>query len=343
MYLKAIAHAVPSARFSQSEVWEAFRDSPSAQRLRSRSVDLVRRVLLGDNGVDTRHFALPQIPELFEYGAETLNEGFEREAPVLALRALQNACAEAAWRPQELDALFVCTCTGYLCPGVSSHVAEQAGMRSNAYLQDLVGLGCGAALPTLESARHFLIAHPEATVAVVAVEVCSAAFYMDDDPGVIISACLFGDGASATLWSGSQAANPAWRLHSYQQWHQPQEREILRFTNRGGKLRNQLTKVVPQKASQAVKRLYAEAATRPIDRVISHTGGRDVIEAIGAELPHETLAESRRTLRAFGNMSSPSVLFALEDCLKSEGTPGELWLTAFGAGFSTYACRLSAV
>ena len=42
------------------------------------------------------------------------------------------------------------------------------------YLQDIVGLGCGAAIPTLRSASHFLCAHPSAKVAVVAVEICSA-------------------------------------------------------------------------------------------------------------------------------------------------------------------------
>ena len=47
--------------------------------------------------------------------------------------------------PADLDALIICTCTGYLCPGVTSYVSEQLGLRTDAYLQDLVGLGCGAA------------------------------------------------------------------------------------------------------------------------------------------------------------------------------------------------------
>jgi alkylresorcinol/alkylpyrone synthase len=41
-------------------------------------------------------------------------------------------------------------------------------------------------------------------------------------------------------------------------------------------------------------------------------------------------------------MSSPSVLFALEETLK-EGPPttdGDFWLVSFGAGFSAHSCRL---
>ena len=41
-------------------------------------------------------------------------------------------------------------------------------------------------------------------------------------------------------------------------------------------------------------------------------------------------------------MSSPSVLFALEETLKT-ATPtaadGDFWLVSFGAGFSAHSCR----
>jgi predicted naringenin-chalcone synthase len=82
-------------------------------------------------------------------------------------------------------------------------VAEQLGFRTDAFLQDLVGLGCGAAIPSLRAAEAILAAQPSVVVACVAVEVCSAAFYLDDDPGVLVSACLFGDGAAATIWSST--------------------------------------------------------------------------------------------------------------------------------------------
>ena len=137
-----------------------------------------------------------------------LNKAFENAAPRLAARSLRKACDSAGSEPRALDALFVCTCTGYLCPGVSSHLAEQIGIRSDAFLNDMTGLGCGAALPTMHAASCFLAAHPEATVATVAVEICSAAFYLDDDVGVIVSACLFGDGASAALWRSADAGRP---------------------------------------------------------------------------------------------------------------------------------------
>jgi alkylresorcinol/alkylpyrone synthase len=248
-------------------------------------------------------------------------------------------------QPHEVDALVICTCTGYLCPGVSSYVAESLGLRNDVWLQDLVGLGCGAAIPALRAVDGILAAQPAATVACVAVEVCSAAFYLDSDPGVIISACLFGDGAAASIWR-SQPGSASVRCHSFDTHHDPANRDRIRFEQRGGKLRNLLHPSVPGLAAGAVRDLYHRATSgdaRPISRILSHTGGKDVLAALEAELPGHDLSISRQILRRHGNMSSPSVLFALAEALREDRpSPSEdWWLTSFGAGFSAHACRLS--
>jgi alkylresorcinol/alkylpyrone synthase len=237
----------------------------------------------------------------------------------------------------DLDALFICTCTGYLCPGVTSHVAELLGLRETAYLQDLVGLGCGAAIPMLRSAAGFLALHPGAKVATVAVEVCSAAFFADDDPGVLISLCLFGDGAAAAVWSDVPGEDK-WQAGHFTTVHRPEQREKIRFVNAGGKLRNQLDKAVPGLAAEAVAELWAQRQGEP-DRVLAHSGGRDVIDALEAVLPF-TLEETRGVLRDHGNMSSPSVMFALERAVAAANGDRRWWLTAFGAGFAAHACEV---
>src|SRR6202008_4934134 len=106
---------------------------------------------------------------------------------------------------------------------------------------------------------HVVAAQPDAVVACVAVEVCSAAFYLDDDPGVIISACLFSDGAAATIWRGAPpAASPALRAFEFNTVYVPADRDKLRFEQRDGKLRNLLHRSVPELAAGAVARLWNE-------------------------------------------------------------------------------------
>jgi len=316
------------------------KDSPPAAALRPASRGLLQKILTGNSGIDRRYFCLPNPTEVFTRDAGSLNLEFEQNAPVLAEAALAKAMAQSGTVASDLDALFVCTCTGYLCPGVSSHLAERIGARPDVYLQDLVGLGCGAALPTLHSAANYLAAHPNAKVAVIAVEICSAAFFMDDDAGVLISLCLFGDGASASIWSAAPPEDrPAYRIENFRTAHYPEDRELIRFVNDKGKLKNQLHRSVPGLAARAVGKLFQGCTRRP-DQILAHPGGRDVIDAIEAELQCAPLTESREVLRKYGNLSSPSVLIALEAHLAQAAPAEHLWLTSFGAGFSCHCADL---
>lgn len=347
MYLQSLATAVPPRFLTQLDCWEIAKLSPAVtENLTRRSQLILRTVLRGDSGIAQRQFAVRDINRIFDLDTDDLNAEFRHAAPALSIRALQQALTQAQLNPRDLDALVICTCTGYLCPGVSSYVAEELGIRSDAYLQDLVGLGCGAAIPALRAVDNILARDPSARVACVAVEVCSAAFYLDDDPGVIISACLFGDGAAATIWRG-QPQGLGLHCHGFDTHHDPANRDRIRFEHRHGKLRNLLHSSVPDLAADAVAKLFNRAKSGdnlpPIGQIIAHSGGKDVIEAIEAELPDHDLTPTREILRRHGNMSSPSVLFALEEALKT-GAPlsdADWWLVAFGAGFSAHSWRVS--
>jgi alkylresorcinol/alkylpyrone synthase len=346
MYLHALATASPPTSYTQAECLALASASPAVQtHLNRRSRLILSTILRGDSGVATRQFAVRDIQRIFDLDADALNEAYRQAAPALAADALRPALAQAGLAPADLDALIICTCTGYLCPGVTSYVAEKLGLRADAWLQDLVGLGCGAAIPALRATDAILAARPGATVACVAVEVCSAAFYLDDDPGVIISACLFGDGAAASLWRATPGPTGL-RCHGFDTHHDPVERDRIRFEQRQGKLRNLLHSSVPTLAAGAVRRLLdrtiAVPDSRPIDRIVSHAGGKDVIEALEAVLPDYDFTPTRTILQRHGNLSSPSVLFALEEALRTDAPSpnADWWLTAFGAGFSAHSCRL---
>ncbi|GAB4246434.1 MAG: type III polyketide synthase [Candidatus Methylacidiphilales bacterium] len=344
MILHGIGSAVPPFYYRQEACLDALVESGQILALRPSSRRLLERVLRGDNGIEGRFLATESLPELFALDADGLNEMFRREAPRLGAQALERALQVAGVPAEKVDALFVCTCTGYLCPGVSSYVAEQMGLRPNIYLHDLVGLGCGAAIPMLRSVAGFVAAHPESTVACVAVELSSAAFYLDDDAGVLISACLFGDGASASIWRGSAGGRGlGWSCDRFQTVHVPEARDLLRFETRDGKLRNRLDRSVPELVARTVGGLWRETLRSGVvpERVLAHGGGRDVATALEEGLGR-ALPETREVLRDYGNMSSPSVLFAVEQAL-TDLRPDDQhwWLTSFGAGFAAHSCWLS--
>lgn len=339
MYLQSLASAFPPHRYTQPEIWELLSVSPRLNALSRRGVKILETVLTGNSGIDTRHFALPP-QDIFSLDAQGLNEAFEAEAPRLAGKALAKACEQAGITPQDLDALFVCTCTGYLCPGLSSYIGEQMNLRPEAVLHDLSGLGCGAAIPTMQAAQGYLAAQPDAVVATLAIETASSAFYLSDDAGVLVSACLFGDGSSASIWRG-QGQPGQWKAGHFRSLHVPAQREKIRFVNRQGYLCNQLHRDVPVVAAEAVDKIFATRTADPA-AIIAHSGGRDVIDAIEQKIPQYPLRETREGLRKYGNLSSPSVMIALEDRLGQNNAEDKLlWLTGFGAGFAAHSCELS--
>lgn len=349
MYLTGLGTAVPPRRFTQAECWEALQHAPQFVQLNTRSRALLGKVLSADNGIATRHMAMANLEEAFVLTPDALHARFAKHAPALAAQAAERALAAGGLMPAQVDAVIVSTCTGYLCPGLTSYVSEGLGLRPDVQALDLAGQGCGAALPNLRAAEALLAAGRAGHVLSICVEICSAAFYLDDDPGVLISACLFADGAGAALWSAqpsAQARRVEWKASG--SILNPLERDALRFEQRNGMLRNILTRKVPALAARHVAQLLAEMLEHyPLQRAdltgwILHAGGREVLAALQKRLGlgESDLRLSTGVLRDFGNLSSPFVFFVLERALAQNAPGGWWWLSSFGAGFSCHGALL---
>ena len=349
MFIIGLGTAAPSQRYAQREAWEALRNWPRFSQLKPRSHAILKKILCGDNGIDTRHLALEPLAEVFNQTPDALQARFERHAPALATEAARRALQEAGCAPEEMDAILISTCTGYLCPGLTSYVSEQLGLRSNIFALDLVGQGCGAALPNLRNSEAILAAGRAKKILSICVEVCSAAFFIDDDPGVLVSACLFGDGAGAAVLASEPRPNRRrveWKFATSRLV--TAEREMLRFSHKNGMLRNILQPQVPQIASEIAGKLFNESLTEAgirreqITGWILHTGGRDVILALRdrLKLTASDVRHSSAVLREFGNISSPTVYFVLQAALNDSVPDGLWWMSAFGAGFSCHGALL---
>ena len=349
MFFIGLGTAVPRQSYGQRECWDTLRSSAPFAQLAPRSHAILRKVLCGDNGINSRHLALEPLTEVFNLTSDSLQSRFAWHAPALATEAARLALKDAGCSPDEMDAILISTCTGYLCPGLTSYVSEQLGLRPDIFALDLVGQGCGAALPNFRAAEAILTAGRARKVLSICVEVCSAAFYLDDDPGVLISACLFGDGAGATVLSSEPLPGRRrveWKFSASRL--ATSERETLRFSHKNGMLRNTLLPQVPQVASGMAAGLLAESLSEAgvnreqITGWILHTGGRDVILALRDKLQLSTcdVRHSSAVLREFGNISSPTVYFVLERALRDTVPDGLWWMSAFGAGFSCHGALL---
>jgi alkylresorcinol/alkylpyrone synthase len=349
MFVIGLGTAVPLQRHAQREGWDAIQQWPKFSQLKPRSRAILKKVLCSDNGIDARHLALDTLATVFDQTVDELQARFTIHAPALAAQAARQALKNAGCRPEEMDAVIISTCTGYLCPGLTSYVGEQLGLRPDIFALDLVGQGCGAALPNLRAGEAILAGRRAKKVLSICVEVCSAAFFIDDDPGVLISACLFADGAGAAVLSSESLSGRRrveWRYSASR--HVPAERDTLRFGHQNGKLRNILMPQVPEVAGDIASKLFSESLVAAgvkradISGWVLHTGGRDVILALREKigLSAEDVRHSSAVLREFGNISSPTVYFVLERALNDSVPDGLWWMSAFGAGFSCHGALL---
>jgi len=358
-FLRGLGTATPAKRYKKAECLRAFRASDWYGKLDARARFIAHTVLERDNGIDERRLAVDSLEDVFKIDADTLAARFATHAPRLASDAARRALADAGVGVQDIDAVVVSTCTGYLCPGLSGYVVERLGLRADVMAFDLVGQGCAAALPNLQLGHNLLRAGSCKHVLSVCVEVSSAAMYLDSDAGVVISACLFGDGAGAAVLS-SQSAGAGGKAgagspRSRQiRWVDsasliaPAHRDALRFETRQGLLRNILTREVPALAADHAAHVLDTVLQRSglqrgdIGEWMMHAGGRDVLRALERELeldPH-ALRYSASMLRQYGNLSSAFVYFVLEAARADDAPGGWWWLSSFGAGFSCHGALL---
>ena len=343
VYINAIGCATPEVTVTQGQAIE-FLNRHYGSRLTARSLDLIQKIF-AHPAISRRHVACADLNELVQESADARVARFTAESVRLAARAARQAIAETSHSTGDICALVVNTCTGYICPGLSTYLAEELGLRPAAKLFDLVGSGCGGAIPNLQVAESFLPESDGGIVVSISVEICSATFQVGNDVSLIVSNALFGDGAAAAVLSRRAEG---WRLVHSTSTTRPLYREAIRYIHKNGELHNQLAKEVPEFASAIVPEVVEDLLVscrvprHEIKHWALHPGGDKVLNALqqGLGLTDTQMAPSRHILRNFGNMSSPTVWFILESVAEQAGPDEYCLMAAFGAGFSAHACLL---
>ncbi len=341
-YIGTVARAVPPYIASQKEADEFF-TRHYAHRLGPRSLALMHK-LFAHPAISRRAFAFDDPSCLVDEDPDSRIERFRRWAVKLSSEAVTGALRNADIDVGEVSALVINTCTGYICPGISTYLIEELGLPRNVRAFDLVGSGCGGAIPNLQVAASQ--AGSDGAVLSVSVEICSATFQMEDDLSLLISNALFGDGAAAAvIWSRPEG----FELVDSVSLYIPEQREHIRYVHKNGRLYNRLSTVLPRLVRKAVsavvERLLAPRSLRAADisHWALHNGGEKIIREIKSELALSEiqLAATRAVLSRYGNMSSPTVWFVLSEILDGGVNAGE-WcvMLAFGAGLSAHACLL---
>jgi predicted naringenin-chalcone synthase len=272
---------------------------------------------------------------------------FEEWAPRLGKRAVEDLALRDDEAPTHL---VVASCTGFCAPGVDQLLIGELDL-DPAIERTMVGyMGCSAAVNALRTAHHIVRSEPEAKVLVVNLELCTLHLQEADHLETILSAMLFGDGASAALVT---ARPDGLALHDFRTATLPETAELITWRIGDTGFRMGLSGEVPAQISSALARELARndgggilRGTRPSDYDLwaVHAGGRTVLDAVeqGLDLGLEALAFSRSVLSDHGNMSSATIMFVLKRMMaQARSSNANGFGMAFGPGMVAETFRFA--
>jgi len=343
VYIASLACVVPPFSADQMFSAELVRKYYTA-KLNARSMGLIRATF-SHPGIRKRHFAVDDPARIMDESPDQKIARFTEKSVELSSQAVIKALDQAGVGVRDVTCLVVNSCTGYICPGISTYLLERLGLRRNTRVYDLVGSGCGGAIPNLQVAESMVKMYGGVVVS-VAVEICSSVFQMGNDLSLILSNALFGDGAAAAVLMTRPAG---FELVASAGRYVPEERDAIRFVHRQGELHNQLSTKLPDLVKKAAAEVVSDlltsqgVKTADVRHWALHTGGEKIISAVrdAIGVPEEQLRATRTILSEYGNMSSPTVWFVLEELLRNGIEAGE-WcvMVAYGAGLSAHASLL---
>ncbi len=294
-------------------------------------------------GVDKR-YGIMSIDEVFNATSfEDKNAIYVREVKKLGASCLTKALDKQNWQADSLDYIITVSCTGIMIPSLDAYLINELGLKQDIVRLPVTEMGCAAGVSGLIYASHFLKQNPGKRAAVVAVESPTATFQLNDySMANMVSAAIFGDGAACVLLS-SHEDDTGPKVVGEEMYHFPDATQMMGFdlTNTGLKmiLDPKVPEVITEHFPKIVHPFLAKhnSTIEKVDHLIFHPGGRKIVQTVEDLFGKlgKQIDDTRSVLLNYGNMSSCTVLYVLEQFLDKEIKAGDQGLIlSFGPGFS---------
>ena len=324
---------------AQDELWTGFFSDHYAGVARG----LAKRIF-ANSGVVTRHGVVNPIvedPSRWPTGARM--ERYLAEALPLGKDATSTALGRAGVAASDIGMLVVCSCTGYVTPGLDILLARDLGLPADARRVFVGHMGCYAALPGLGVASDYVVLNGRPAV-VLCVELPSLHVQPPTaDPQQVVAHALFSDAAAAVVLVPGDAGYGVTEVASrtdttaadHMTWH---------VTDLG--FRMGLSPQVPEVLARHVGPFVSDLLSRhgltaaDVGAWAVHPGGPRILDVTqdGLGLPATALEASRACLADHGNCSSPAVLLILDRLLREGAAGGSpILLMGFGPGLTLFA------
>src|SRR6202521_5204639 len=242
----AVPPHVLSREIVKSRIGEVF-------SLDGARLDAIREVI-DNSAIDQRYSVFPPDYTIEPRPLTQINAEYQEKSVELGLQVAERALAEAGMMPTDVDLLITVSCTGVMIPSLDAYLADDMGFRPDVRRLPITELGCAAGAAGLGRAWEHLRAFPDHTALLVAVELPSLTFQRKDfSQANLISAILFGDGASGVVVTGRETPGP--RILASESFLFPNSLDAMGFDLRVSGFHIVLSKDVPQLIRERIREL----------------------------------------------------------------------------------------
>ncbi|KGO94719.1 type III polyketide synthase [Flavobacterium subsaxonicum] len=307
-----------------------------------RFIKKVKKIFEGA-AVDRRYSVMDPLEVFTATSFEEKNDIYTREAIILGEQVLDKALNKAGWDPHTLDYIITVSCTGIMIPSLDAYLINKMKLRQDIVRLPVTEMGCAAGISGIIYAKNFLKANPGKRAAVIAVESPTATFQLNDfSMPNIVSAAIFGDGAACCLLS-SYEEDKGPEILDEQMYHFYDAEHMMGFKLTNSGLQMVLDIEVPDTIAAHFGDIIHPFLERnnlkieDIDHLIFHPGGKKIVQTVEALFSGlgKNIDATKEVLRSYGNMSSATVLYVLEQIMDGNPQAGEKGvMLSFGPGFS---------
>jgi len=362
-YLRGLGIAAPPISIGQSRLAAM---AKSMSNLTTRQDEFVSNVYEGTQ-IDVRGSVLfrcgseaqgemdfyPQASDRQDGGPTTGDRmaRYLKEAPALALPAVRRALDEAGMLPDEVSHLVMVSCTGFAAPGVDIALIEQLGLKKTISRSTIGFMGCHGAINGLRVVDGLCQRHPEDGVLLCAVELCSLHYAYRWHAQRVVANALFADGAGAVVCSGKKGGM-GWRLVDTGSCLMLSGKGAMSWHIGDHGFEMTLDREVPNLIKEHLPEWLASwlaphgLRLEDIGGWAVHPGGPAILQSVqdALDLSDDQMRPSHEVLNQHGNMSSPTVLFILDQLRQRQtnGSNSGPWVTlAFGPGLAAEVALIS--
>jgi len=299
--------------------------------------------LFENAGVDRRYSIMDAEEVFLNTSFEEKNDIYSREVVKLAEQSLVKALDKANLKSTDIDYIITVSCTGIMIPSMDAYLINNLKMKQDIVRLPVTEMGCAAGVSGIIYAKNFLKANPNKRAAVIAVESPTATFQLDDFSMVnIVSAAIFGDGASSVILSSYEDEKGP-KIIDEAMYHFYDAETMMGFKLVNTGLQMILDKSVPETISEHFPKIVYPFLERnnitieDIDHLIFHPGGKKIVQTVEDLFGSlgKNIDDTKDVLRLYGNMSSATVLYVLERFMDKQLPKGDRGLMlSFGPGFS---------